>query len=78
MGWDHDRRATIDVLSNSFQQELQGKKRIIIIRGKDDKRIFSKPSICQKILGDSIFGKMKIWGNGLSIKFEINMVINSI
>ena len=54
---DHDRRMTTDMLSNSFQQELPGKKRIIIIRAKDDKNIFGNPSICQIILGVSIFGK---------------------
>ena len=59
VGRDHDRRETTDVVSNYFQQKLQGKKRIIIIRAKDDKKIFGNPSICQKILGDSIFGEMK-------------------
>ena len=87
MGWDHDRRATIDVLSNSFQQELQGKKIIIIIRAKDDKKIIFIIIIrkllvilqfVKKISGDSIFGEMKIEeidvrGNGWSIKFEINV-----
>ena len=77
MGWDNDRRATIDVLSNFSQQELQGKKRIIIIRANDDKKIFGNPSIYQRILGDSIFGEMKIEEidvreNGWSIKFEVN------
>ena len=39
--------------------------------------MFGIPSICQKILGDSIFGEIKIKKidvrrNGRSIKFEIN------
>ena len=56
---------------------MKGKRRIIIIGTKDDKKFFDNPSICQKILGDSIFGEMKIEeidlrGIGRSIKFEIN------
>ena len=47
------------MLSIFFQQELKGKKIIIIIRAKDDKKILGNPLIYQKILGNSIFGEMK-------------------
>ena len=76
-GLDFSQRTNDDLLSNPFQPENGGKKRVIIVRAKSDKKIFGNPSICKKILHESVFGKLNIEeidvrGNGRSIKFEVN------
>ena len=59
--------------------EILGKSRIIIVRSKNDRKIFGNPNQCLFLLKESACGKIsvrniEVRGSGRSIKFLIKMV----
>ena len=56
--------------------ECSGKSRIVIIRSKNDRKIFSNPKQCLRLLKNSVFGNVvfkdvEVRGNERSVKFEV-------
>ena len=56
--------------------ECSGKSRVVIIRSKNDRKIFSNPKQCLNILKNSVFGNVvfkdvEVRGNGRSVKLEV-------
>ena len=61
----------------SGSNKISGKSRVVIVRSKNDRKIFGNPNQCLSLLNESIFGKIsvrniEVRGNGRSIKFEID------